>query len=65
VRYRKLSAQVHDHGDDIRGQRGYRAVMQMRNFHSQVGTILGTLADIVQPPSFEDLERSEFGDPEA
>jgi hypothetical protein len=37
----------------------------MRNFHTQVFDVLGTLADIVQPLTFEDLERYGFNDPPA
>jgi signal transduction histidine kinase len=32
----------------------------MRNFYTQVSDILGTLADIVQPRTFEELERYGF-----
>lgn len=34
----------------------------MRTFYIQVSDILGTLADIVQPRTFEQLERYGFDD---
>jgi hypothetical protein len=35
----------------------------MRNFYTHVADILGTIADIVQPRTFEELERYGFNDP--
>ena len=36
--------------------------MLMQRFFTQVADILGTLADIVQPRTFEELERYGFDD---
>ena len=36
--------------------------MQMQTFYTQVADILGTLADIVQPRTFEELKRYGFED---
>ena len=59
------AAQVAEHGDDILGERLYLEYMQMQRFGRQVGTILSTLADIVQPRDFEELENWGFDDPAA
>ena len=64
-RTRKIAAQVAEHGDDILGERLYLEYMQMQRFGRQVGTILSTLADIVQPRQFEEFERWGFADPAA
>jgi internalin A len=57
-----LESRAHEHGTVVLGEQGHRRLTQMRNFYSQVSDILGALADIVQPRTFEDLERYGFND---
>ena len=51
-----------EHGLTVLGEPGSRRLMQMLDFHQQAANILGTLADIVQPRTFEQLERYGFND---
>jgi hypothetical protein len=44
------------------GEHGHRRLMQMQTFYTQVADILGTLADIVQPRTFEELKHYGFAD---
>jgi internalin A len=44
------------------GEHGHRRLMQMQTFYTQVADILGTLADIVQPRTFEELKHYGFVD---
>jgi internalin A len=57
-----LDSRAKEHGAAILGEHGHRRLLQMQRFYTQVPDILGTLADIVQPRSFEDLERYGFND---
>nr|WP_294549431.1 COR domain-containing protein [uncultured Rhodopila sp.] len=57
-----LEAPAREHGYVVLGDIGGRRLMQMQRFYSQVSDILGTLADIVQPRTFEELERYGFDD---
>jgi internalin A len=61
----ELESRAREHGTVILGELGNRRLIQMRNFYTQVSDILGTLADIVQPRTFEELERYGFNDPPA
>ncbi len=51
------SALTTQHGAAVLGEHGFRRLKQMEAFYAQVADILGTLADIVQPYTFEELER--------
>lgn len=57
-----LDQRARTHGAAILGEHGQRRLMLMQRFYTQVADILGTLADIVQPRSFEELERWGFED---
>ena len=43
------------------GERDFAAYRRMGEFYHHVGDILATLADIVQPRSFEELRKYGFG----
>jgi internalin A len=58
-----LNKRAQQYGAAILGQHGHDKLMQMQRFFTQVADILGTLADIVQPRSLEELERYGFDDP--
>jgi tetratricopeptide (TPR) repeat protein len=60
-----LESRAREHGTFVLGELGNRRLMQMRNFYNQVSDILGTIADIVQPRTFEELDRYGFNDPPA
>jgi internalin A len=56
--YDKIDAFVHDNGGtSILGERDFEAYKRIGDFYRDVGNILATLADIVQPRTFEDLKR--------
>ena len=57
-----LDGRARQHGAAILGTHGHRRLMQMQCFFTQVADILGTLADIVQPRTFEELKRYGFDD---
>ena len=57
-----LESRVRQHGTFILGELGHRRLTQMRNFYTQVPDILGTFAGIVQPRTFEELERYGLND---
>jgi internalin A len=57
-----LESRAQQHGIVVLGEQGHRRLTQMRNLYNQVADILGNLADIVQPSTFEDLERYGFND---
>ena len=50
------------HGIGILGEVGGRQLRQMQGFSLSVSDILGTLTDIVQPRTFEELERYGLDD---
>jgi internalin A len=58
----ELDAIARQHGAALLGEHGHRRLMQMQTFYTQVADILGTLADIVQPRTFEELKRYGFED---
>jgi internalin A len=58
-----LESRALEHGIELLGEPGFRRLTQLRNFYSQVSDVLGTLADIVQPRTFEELQRYGFDDP--
>jgi hypothetical protein len=55
-----LDGRARQYGATILGEHGHRRLMQLQRFYTQVADILGTLADIVQPRTFEELERYGF-----
>jgi hypothetical protein len=58
-----LDNRARQYGAAILGQHGYDKLRQMQGFYTQVPDILGTLADIVQPRSLEELGRYGLEDP--
>ena len=50
------------HGLAILGTEANRQLTQMRTFNNQVSDILTTIADTVQPRTFEQLEQYGFND---
>ncbi|MBV8524899.1 MAG: hypothetical protein JOY71_22735, partial [Acetobacteraceae bacterium] len=58
----ELDAIARQHGAAILGRPGYERLMQMQRFYTNVAEILGTLSDIVQPRTLEELERYGFED---
>jgi hypothetical protein len=58
-----VDSRARQHGAGILGEHGHRRLMQMQRFYTEVADILGTLADIVQPRTFEELERYGLADP--
>jgi internalin A len=61
-KYNELNERARQHGVEILGEPGYRRLRQMQNFYTQVSDILGTLADIVQPRSMDQLREYGFRD---
>ncbi|WP_448206349.1 COR domain-containing protein [Azospirillum sp. sgz302134] len=60
--YDDLDGRARAHGAAVLGQRGNDRLRQMQFFYTQVADILGTIADIVQPRSFEELVEYGFDD---
>jgi internalin A len=56
-----LDAIAREHGATILGASGSAELQLTQRFYTQVPDILATLADIVQPRSFEQLEEYGFG----
>jgi internalin A len=59
----QLEAIVRKHGYDILGEKDFERYRLMKEFAHQIGNILGTVTDILQPRTFEELERYGFADP--
>ena len=57
-----LDAIARKHGVGVLGESGSADLRLTQRFYTQVTDILGTLTDIVQPRSFEQLERYGFGE---
>jgi internalin A len=60
--YEALESRACEHGPMILGELGLRRLRQMYTFYTQVADIVGTLADIVRPRTFEELEHYGFDD---
>jgi internalin A len=58
--YGKLAALVKEHGDDILGEKDTHQYQLMKRFSRQIGDVLATVTDILQPRNFEDLESYGF-----
>ena len=56
----RLEALVKEHGDEILGEKDARQYRLMKRFSRQIGDVLATVTDILQPCNFEDLERYGF-----
>lgn len=54
-RHDELEALVKDHGYDILGEKDSLELRRMRDVFRSVGDILATMADVLQPRSFDDL----------
>jgi internalin A len=59
----ELEAIVREQGYDILGEKDYEKYRLMKEFARQIGNILATVTDILQPRTFEELERYGFADP--
>ena len=60
--WRERHERLRPHVADL-GERDLLAWQRMRTFHHEVGDILATLADTVQPRRFDDFLRWGFADP--
>jgi internalin A len=58
----KLEALVKKSGYDILGQKDHQHYRMMKEFFYHIGDILATIADIVQPRTFEELEKYGLSD---
>jgi internalin A len=58
--YQRLADLVALHGDEILGEKDAHQYRLMKKFARQIGDILSTVADILQPRDFEQLERYGF-----
>jgi TIR domain len=59
----ELEAIVRKHGYDILAEKDFERYRFMKEFAHQIGNILTTVTDILQPSNFEELERYGFADP--
>ncbi|HEV7444242.1 MAG TPA: leucine-rich repeat domain-containing protein [Steroidobacteraceae bacterium] len=60
ARRNKLKAMIKEHGDEILGDFDSQQYRLMRRFVEQIGDMLATMADIVQPRSFDDFNKYGF-----
>ncbi len=60
--YGDLEALVKEHGYDILGEKDGQQFRLMKTFSGNVGDILATVADTLQPRSFDDLVKYGFTD---
>ena len=61
-RHDELAALVKEHGYDIIGEKDSLQLRRMRDFSRNVGDILATVADTLQPRDFAELEQYGFGE---
>jgi len=59
-RRNKLATMIKEHGDEILGDVDSQQYRLMRRFVAQIGDMLATMADIVQPRSFDDFNKYGF-----
>jgi internalin A len=59
----ELEAIVKEHGYDVLGEEDFKRYRLMKEFAHQIGNILATVTDILQPRNFEELEKYGFGEP--
>jgi internalin A len=57
---RKLEIIVKEHGDDILGDRDSQQYRLMKKFSREIGDILASVTDILQPRDFEEFEQYGF-----
>lgn len=62
--YDELNTMLQEVGPGILGESDFKQFKLMQQFALQVGDILGTVTDVLQPRSFEELERWGLGDAE-
>ncbi|WP_165772028.1 COR domain-containing protein [Niveispirillum lacus] len=60
--FNKLNAVVQEHGEDILGPSDRTALRNMRRFSTDVGEILATFADRIQPRTWADILKKGFAD---
>ena len=60
TQHKELDDAVKEHGTTILGDHDHHALRQMGFFFTHVGDMLGTLADTVQPRSFDELVKHGF-----
>jgi internalin A len=60
--YERLAAVVAEHGDEILGEKDAHEYRLMKKFARQIGDILATVADILLPKDFAQLEAYGFSD---
>jgi internalin A len=58
--YERLADLVAAHGDEILGEKDAHRYRLMKKFSRQVGDVLATVADILQPSNFEQLKTYGF-----
>jgi internalin A len=61
--YEELASIVRERGDEILGEKDAHQYRLMKKFSRQIGDILATVADILQPRDFKQLEVYRFSDP--
>jgi internalin A len=60
TRRKRLKAMIDEHGDDILGDVDAQQYRFMKRFVAQIGDMLATMADIVQPRTFDDFNKYGF-----
>jgi internalin A len=58
----KLDALVKEHGIDILGEKDAHQHRLMKKFANEIGDILATVADILQPRDFDEFAKYGFSD---
>jgi internalin A len=61
--YEGLASMVREHGDEILGEKDAHQYRLMKKFARQIGDILATIADVLQPRDFQQLIKYGFSDP--
>jgi internalin A len=59
----QLESLIKEHGWQILGKKDQERLRLMKQFETQIGDILATVTDILQPRTFEELEQYCFTDP--
>jgi internalin A len=60
---RQVESLVTEHGLQTMGEKDHKRLRLMKQFETQIGDILATVADVLQPRTFEKLEQYGFADP--
>ena len=61
----QLETLIKEHGWQILGKKDHERLRLMKQFEYQIGDILATVTDILQPRTFEELKLYGFADPPA